>query len=130
MVINVAAPQNKTLAGLSDLCTPCCASETYEFRAVDTISYSIDEGECFVPLGHNGAGKSTTINMLTGNFGITEGDARVFGNSVASQQNIYVSRRKKLLFLYEISENLQNLQFFRLKKMILSPRPIKVVIFS
>lgn len=30
-------------------------------------------------LGHNGAGKTSTISMLTGLFGATGGDAKVFG---------------------------------------------------
>ena len=35
-------------------------------KAVNNISFSILEGELFCLLGHNGAGKSTTINLLTG----------------------------------------------------------------
>ena len=35
-------------------------------------------------LGHNGAGKSTTIQLLTGLHAPTEGDALVYGRSVAS----------------------------------------------
>lgn len=35
-----------------------------EVKAVDDISFSVEEGEMFGFLGVNGAGKSTTINML------------------------------------------------------------------
>lgn len=35
-----------------------------EHLAVDDISFSVEEGELFAFLGENGAGKSTTINML------------------------------------------------------------------
>ncbi len=35
-----------------------------EIRAVDDVSFSIEKGELFGFLGVNGAGKSTTINML------------------------------------------------------------------
>ena len=34
--------------------------------AVDQLSLSVKKNEMLVLLGHNGAGKSTTINMLTG----------------------------------------------------------------
>ncbi len=42
----------------------------------------MDNGRCFVLLGQNGAGKSTTINMLTGLYAPTHGHAFVFGYSV------------------------------------------------
>ena len=35
-------------------------------KAVNNLNFSILEGELFCLLGHNGAGKSTTINLLTG----------------------------------------------------------------
>lgn len=37
-----------------------------EKEAVKGISFSIQQGECVAFLGANGAGKSTTIKMLTG----------------------------------------------------------------
>ena len=36
-----------------------------EHRAVDGISFEVGEGELFAFLGENGAGKSTTINILS-----------------------------------------------------------------
>ena len=36
------------------------------FRAVDRLSLSIQENEIMAILGHNGAGKTTAIYMLTG----------------------------------------------------------------
>lgn len=35
-----------------------------EVNAVDDISFKVEQGELFGFLGINGAGKSTTINML------------------------------------------------------------------
>ena len=37
-----------------------------EIKAVDNISFKINEGEIVGYIGPNGAGKSTTIKMLTG----------------------------------------------------------------
>lgn len=55
--------------------------------AVDSISFSVNEGEIFGFLGPNGAGKSTTINMLTTLLRPTGGKAMVAGLDVAHHQD-------------------------------------------
>lgn len=47
--------------------------------AVDSLSFSVQEGEIFGFLGPNGAGKTTTLLMLLGLTEPTRGTARVFG---------------------------------------------------
>lgn len=42
------------------------------------------QGECFGLLGINGAGKTSTFNMLTGALSVTAGDAAVGGYSVVT----------------------------------------------
>ncbi len=37
-------------------------------KAVDDISFQVEQGEMLAFIGPNGAGKSTTIKMLTGNL--------------------------------------------------------------
>ncbi|MDD1769582.1 MAG: ATP-binding cassette domain-containing protein [Methanomassiliicoccales archaeon] len=51
-------------------------------RAVDGISFEVQEGEIFGFLGPNGAGKTTTISMLTTLVKPTSGEARVMGLDV------------------------------------------------
>ena len=51
-------------------------------KAVDHISFYVDEGEIFGFLGPNGAGKTTTIKMLNTLAHITEGKATVAGHDV------------------------------------------------
>lgn len=53
--------------------------QTEVTRAVDRISFSIDEGELVGFLGPNGAGKTTTLKMLAGLLHPTAGEARVLG---------------------------------------------------
>ncbi|VAX26016.1 Efflux ABC transporter, ATP-binding protein [hydrothermal vent metagenome] len=48
-------------------------------KAVDDISFSINSGELVGYVGENGAGKSTTIKMLTGILNPTSGHVRVAG---------------------------------------------------
>jgi lipooligosaccharide transport system ATP-binding protein len=52
-----------------------------EFIAVNGISFSIDEGECFGFLGPNGAGKTTTIKMVHCVSPVTSGSVTVFGET-------------------------------------------------
>jgi ABC-2 type transport system ATP-binding protein len=52
-------------------------------KAVDNISFSVDQGEIFGFLGPNGAGKSTTIKMLNTIASITSGKATVAGQDVS-----------------------------------------------
>ena len=54
-----------------------------QVKAVDSISFSVEEGELFGFLGPNGAGKTTTIKMLTTLAAVTSGKATVAGYDVA-----------------------------------------------
>ena len=54
-------------------------------RVVDALKLSIPAGELFALLGVNGAGKSTTIRMLSCLTVPTQGDAELMGHSVRSQ---------------------------------------------
>ena len=53
--------------------------------AVDHISFSVKEGEIFGFLGPDGAGKTTTINMLITVLKPTEGTASVLGYDIVRQ---------------------------------------------
>ncbi|MBR4863105.1 MAG: ABC transporter ATP-binding protein [Oscillospiraceae bacterium] len=50
--------------------------------AVDRLNLQIHKGELFALLGVNGAGKSTTVRLLTGLTKPTEGDAFLNGKSI------------------------------------------------
>ncbi|WP_257980338.1 ABC transporter ATP-binding protein [Streptomyces sp. CB02959] len=53
-------------------------------RAVDGLELTIAPGETVALLGRNGAGKSTTLNMLLGLLPPTEGEVRLFGGTPES----------------------------------------------
>jgi len=52
------------------------------FNAVDELTLSIKENEVFCLLGHNGAGKTTVINMITGILKPSSGTAFIYGNNL------------------------------------------------
>src|SRR5579863_5330211 len=56
-------------------------------RAVDHISFYVEEGEIFGFLGPNGAGKTTTIKMLNTLAKISEGKASIDGLDISTKKN-------------------------------------------
>jgi ABC-2 type transport system ATP-binding protein len=54
-------------------------------KAVRDFSLTIHAGEVFGFLGHNGAGKSTTIKSLVGIQSITEGEMEICGYNIQTQ---------------------------------------------
>ncbi|GFN96696.1 ATP-binding cassette sub-family a member 1 [Plakobranchus ocellatus] len=55
-----------------------------KMTAVDHIYVGVPKGQCFGLLGVNGAGKSTTFKMLTGDVSVTQGDAFINNYSICS----------------------------------------------
>ena len=53
--------------------------QTQEIKAVNGVSFSVEEGEVLAFIGPNGAGKSTTIKMLTGILYPDGGKVKVLG---------------------------------------------------
>ncbi|HSZ86275.1 MAG TPA: gliding motility-associated ABC transporter ATP-binding subunit GldA [Puia sp.] len=69
-----------------------------EQKAVDNISFSINNGEIVGFLGPNGAGKSTTMKIITGYLQQDGGEAFVSGTNVNEQPMI---TKKKIGYLPE-----------------------------
>jgi ATP-binding cassette subfamily A (ABC1) protein 3 len=55
--------------------------------AVRGISLDVLEGQITCLLGHNGAGKSTIISMITGMTSVSSGDVRIYGHQLSSEIN-------------------------------------------
>lgn len=70
---------NKKYAGFKGAIKSFFTSEYTIKKAVDNISFEIDDGEIVGYIGANGAGKSTTIKMMTGILKPTNGIVSVNG---------------------------------------------------
>ncbi|MBI3192214.1 MAG: ABC transporter ATP-binding protein [Pedosphaera parvula] len=57
-----------------------------KLAAVDDLTLTVERGEIFGLLGHNGAGKSTAIGMMLGQVWPTAGVARVCGHDVTCER--------------------------------------------
>ncbi len=63
------------------------------FRALDQVSFEVEEGEFFGLLGPNGAGKTTLISILAGLARASQGQVLVHGHNVQSD---YAAARRLL----------------------------------
>ncbi|MBR5944903.1 MAG: ABC transporter ATP-binding protein [Lachnospiraceae bacterium] len=54
-------------------------------KAADNVSLEVESGDIYGFIGHNGAGKSTTIRAIVGVLDFTEGDIFIDGHSVKKE---------------------------------------------
>ncbi|WP_417910219.1 ABC transporter ATP-binding protein [Candidatus Electronema sp. PJ] len=69
-----------------------------DFTAVSNVSFEIKPGEIVGLLGHNGAGKTTIMKMMTGYLEATSGSITIDGLSVAKERRAV---QKKIGYLPE-----------------------------
>jgi ABC-2 type transport system ATP-binding protein len=62
------------------------------YLAVDDVSFSIEKGEIAGLLGHNGAGKTTIMKMISGYLEPSSGRIRIEGMDIARQRTEVQSR--------------------------------------
>ena len=91
-------------------------TKTYgDLKAVDNISFYVEEGSLFAFLGPNGAGKSTTMRMLCGIIVPTAGKANVLGYDVfeeAEKIKAQIGYMSQKFSLYDDRSVIDNLQFY------------------
>ncbi|MGG4459708.1 ABC transporter ATP-binding protein [Brevibacillus porteri] len=86
-----------------------------EFVAVDNMSLNVREGEIFGFLGANGAGKSTTINMIASLLRVTKGEITLLGKNIEkhskfAKMNIGIVPQD--IAIYEDMTAYENVRFF------------------
>ena len=81
-------------------------------RAVDGITFTVEAGECVGYIGANGAGKSTTVKMLTGILVPTSGHVRVCGlepvrrrRELARRIGVVFGQRSQLWWALPLAES-------------------------
>jgi len=83
--------------------------------AVDNLNLEIPEGEIFGLVGPDGAGKTTTMRLLTGILDPTSGDGRVNGKDIVTEAEslkddiAYMSQK---FGLYEDLTVMENINFY------------------
>ncbi len=67
-------------------------------RAVDDVTFTVQKGEILGFLGQNGAGKSTTMNIITGYLSSTSGTVTIDGHEILEDP---IEAKKKIGYLPE-----------------------------
>ena len=86
-----------------------------DIKAVDDISFSVNQGEIYGFLGQNGAGKSTTIRMLLTLIEPTRGNIKIFGNDLRTHRKEILRQVGAIIEkpdLYKYLTALENLSIF------------------
>ena len=80
-------------------------------RAVDDISFTVEQGEFVVVVGASGAGKTTLLNLLGGMDTLTSGEIVVAGRSLANatRKELTEYRRNDVGFVFQFYNLVQNL---------------------
>ena len=82
-------------------------------KALQGVSFNVEQGDFFALLGPNGAGKSTTIGIITSLVRKTSGDVTVFGQSIDN----HVASVKRLIgvvpqeYNFNIFETVENIVY-------------------
>ncbi len=82
-----------------------------DFTAVDNLSITVNKGEIYAFIGHNGAGKSTTIKAIVGTLGYNEGEIIIDGKNIKDNPTTY---KKDIAYIPDnpdIYEHLTGIQF-------------------
>ena len=75
-------------------------------KAVDGVSFSVDEGQILTVIGPNGAGKTTLFNVISGVYIASRGSVELSGEDVTSLTPDALAARG-------MSRTFQNLQIFQ-----------------
>ena len=80
-------------------------------KAVDDVSFSIEEGEFVVVIGASGAGKTTILNLLGGMDQVTSGNILVDGSEISEYNKKMLTkyRRDEIGFVFQFYNLVQNL---------------------
>lgn len=97
-----------TLTSLSKIYNP---GQENEVKALDGVSFSLEQGEFAVILGASGAGKSTLLNILGGMDNATSGSYLLEGKDVAkySPRQLQLFRRNEIGFVFQFYNLMANL---------------------
>ena len=76
-------------------------------KAVDNVSFNVEDGDIFAFIGHNGAGKTTLIKSIVGIHDFDEGDILIDGMSIKEKP---VECKKLMAFVPDNPETYEHMK--------------------
>ncbi len=118
MILSFQLPYNKRMNSKKTQPAILIHDLTHRYKDTEvlkTVNLSVMPGEVFGFLGHNGAGKTTAVNIMTTLLKPSSGSVKIFGEDVV--QNSFAVRRiigyvPESVFLYDTLTARENLIFF------------------
>ncbi len=92
--------KNNAIIRLSELTHIYMPGTTYEKKALDNVSLTVEKGEILGIIGHTGSGKSTLVQHLNGLLKPSSGDLEVDGLKAVGKTLKELRRRVGLIFQY------------------------------
>ena len=95
-------------------------SGDHELRALDRVSFTLDEGKFVVILGPSGAGKSTLLNLLGGLDSPSEGTITVSGSDISklSENELADYRASTVGFVFQFYNLIPTLTVYENVKLV------------
>lgn len=86
-------------------------SEAGNFRALEDVSFELNNGEFVVILGPSGAGKTTLLNLLGGMDSLTRGEIILDGKKIShyDKKQLTLYRRNDIGFVFQFYNLMPNL---------------------
>ena len=85
--------------------------EDETFKAVDSVSFSVKQGDFVIILGHSGSGKTTLLSLIGGLTKPDNGEVFIHDTSIwhKSDNDISVLRNKTIGFVFQFASLIPNL---------------------
>ena len=78
-----------------------------DFKAVDNVSFTVNDGDIFAFIGHNGAGKTTLIKSIVGIHDFDEGDILINGKSIKTDP---IACKKEMAYVPDNPETYEHMK--------------------
>ncbi|MCK9337597.1 MAG: ribosome-associated ATPase/putative transporter RbbA [Arcobacteraceae bacterium] len=125
----IVIPKRDTLSDIIAIEANNLTMKFGDFTAVDNVSFKIFQGEIFGFLGSNGCGKTTTMKMLTGLLPSSDGNIKLFGesinkNSFEMRKNVgYMTQSFSLYNELTVKQNMKlHAQLYQIKSTLIDSR--------
>ena len=78
-----------------------------DFKAVDNVSFTVNDGDIFAFIGQNGAGKTTLIKSIVGIHDFDEGDILINGKSIKKDP---IACKKEMAYVPDNPETYEHMK--------------------